>query len=214
MLERQANIEVVGEASNGVEAISLVNTFEPDIVLMDIAMPEMDGLEATRQIKKNHPQVRVLILTQHDNPEFIIPLLQAGASGYVLKKSGGRELVNAIQEVFEQGAFIEPTITRHLLDGFSQTDQETTAPVVHLTDREKEILHLLIVGKSNKEIAYLLSISPKTVSVHRSNVMKKLNVHNIFELLRAVSRYRLLDNIPSFDFIDETVFPLGDSNAK
>lgn len=202
LLERQAEIDVVGEASNGIEAISLVGKLQPDIVLMDIAMPEMDGLEATRRITDTHPDVRILILTQHDNREFIIPLLQAGASGYILKKSGGRELINAIHEVYEQGAFIEPTITRQLLDDFSQQGQESTQTVKDLTDREKEVLNMLIAGKSNKEIAYLLGISPKTVSVHRSNIMKKLDVHNIFELLRAVSRYRFLENVPPFDFIE------------
>lgn len=214
MLERQTNIDVVGEATNGVEALSMFGKLKPDIVLMDIAMPEMDGLEATRQITQNDPDAKILILTQHDNREFIVPLLQAGASGYILKKSGGRELVNAIHEVIEQGAFIEPTITRQLLNDFSHPEQAATTTDYHLTEREKEILQLLIAGKSNKEIAYLLGISPKTVSVHRSNMMKKLDVHNIFELLRAVSRYRLLDNVQSFDFIDESIYPLGEYNAK
>jgi DNA-binding NarL/FixJ family response regulator len=205
LLERQANIEVVGEASNGREAIFRVGELQPDIVLMDIAMPEMNGLDATRQITDKYPKVRILILTQHDNREFITPILQAGASGFILKKSGGRELVNAIHEVFEQGAFLEPTITRQLLDDFAQPEKKTASPDIHLTHRQKEVLNLLIAGKSNKEIAFSLSISPKTVSVHRSNIMKKLDVHNIFELLRAVSRYRLLDNTPPFDILDPTI---------
>jgi DNA-binding NarL/FixJ family response regulator len=149
--------------------------------------------------------VRILILTQHDNREFITPILQAGASGYILKKSGGGELVNAIHEVFTQGAFLEPTITRQLLDDYTQPEKKTTSPDIHLTQREKEVLHLLISGKSNKEIAFSLSISPKTVSVHRSNIMKKLDVHNIFELLQAVSRYRLLENTSQFDIFDTSI---------
>jgi len=204
LLERQADIEVVGEASNGQDAISLVGELRPDIVLMDVAMPAMNGLEATRQISELYPDVRILILTQHDNREFITPILQAGASGYILKKSGGRELVNAIHEVHERGAFLEPTITRQLLDSYTQPSKKTIPRDNHLTQREKEVLHLLIDGKSNKEIAYTLSISPKTVSVHRSNIMKKFEVHNIFELLRAVSVYQLLDNTPPFDILDHS----------
>jgi DNA-binding NarL/FixJ family response regulator len=205
LLERQTDILVVGEASNGQEAVFLVGKLQPDIILMDIAMPVMNGLEATRQIASQYSGVRILILTQHDNREFITPILQAGASGYILKKSGGRELVNAIREVYEQGAFLEPTITRQLLNGYAQKGEKAIAPDIHLTQREKEVLQLLIAGKSNKEIAFLLSISPKTVSVHRSNIMKKLGVHNIFELLRAVSIYGLLDNIPPFDILDPSI---------
>jgi DNA-binding NarL/FixJ family response regulator len=202
LLERQADIEVIGEAANGQEAIAQVGALRPDIVLMDISMPEMNGLEATRQIANLYPWIRILILTQHDNPEFINPILQAGASGYILKKSGGRELLNAIREVYEQGAFLEPAVTRQLLDEFARSGRKAAVPEVHLTQREKDVLQLLISGKSNKEIAYSLNISPKTVSVHRSNIMKKLEVRNIFELLQAVSRYRLLDNASLFDVVD------------
>jgi DNA-binding NarL/FixJ family response regulator len=205
LLERQANIEVIGEASNGEEAISLVGELHPDIVLMDIAMPKLNGLDATRKITNRYSNVRVLILTQHDNREFITPILQAGASGYILKKSGGRELISAIREVYEQGAFLEPTITRQLLDSYAQSDKKDSDTEIHLTQREKEVLQLLIAGKSNKEIAFSLSISPKTVSVHRSNIMKKLEVHNIFELLRAVSINHLIDNTPTYDFLDSSI---------
>ena len=205
LLKRQDGIEVIGEASTGSEAISLLGELKPDIILMDIAMPEMNGLEATRQITNLFPQMRILILTQHDNREFITPLLQAGASGYILKKSGGRELVNAIREVYKQGAFLEPTITRQLLDDYAQPSKKQGTPLVHLTTREKDVLRLLVTGKSNKEIAFVLGISSKTVSVHRSNIMKKLGVHNIFDLLHAVSRYRLLEDNHSFDLLDRTI---------
>lgn len=204
LLERQMGIRVVGEAENGLKAISLVGKLKPDIVLMDIAMPEMNGLEATQQISEMYPEVKILILTQHDNREFIVPLLQAGASGYILKKSGGRELVIAIHEVHEQGAFVEPEITRQILNDYSRPNHDSFSTEIHLTEREKEVLKLVVSGKSNKEVAYLLGISPKTVSVHRSNIMKKLDVHNIFQLLRAVSQYHLLENAPTIDFIDDT----------
>ena len=193
LLERQPDIDVIGEASNGREAIAQVGKLHPDIILMDIAMPEMNGLQATRQIASLHPNVRILILTQHDNHEFITPILQAGASGYILKKSGGRELVNAIRELDEQGVFLEPTVTRQLLDDYARPGQGVTIPNIHLTQREKEVLQLLISGKSNKEIAYSLNISPKTVSVHRSNIMKKLDLHSAMDLVRYAAKLGLID---------------------
>lgn len=204
LLERQEDITVVGEASNGIEALQKVDLLLPDIVLMDIAMPEMNGLDATRLIKEGYPQVRVLILTQHDNREYIAPLLQAGASGYVLKSSGGREVANAIRQVYEHGAFLEASITQTILQEYThkvtspqetgalQTDQQT---VVSLTERERQILELVVSGKTNKEIGYQLGISPKTVSVHRTNIMSKLGVQNSVELIRYAVRHRLINII-------------------
>ncbi len=192
LLERQDGIRVVGEASNGREALARVGEFEPDIVLMDVAMPVMDGLEATRRLKETHPEVRVLILTQHDSQEYVAPLLQAGASGYVLKRSGGREVVTAIRQVYEEGAFLEPGVTRHLLRDYAASDDEK-ADGPSLTERERQVLELVVEGKSNKEIARALVISPKTVSVHRSNIMAKLGVHNSIELVRYVMKHNLLD---------------------
>lgn len=202
LLERQPGIEVVGEAANGIEAVSLVSELLPDVILMDIAMPEMNGMEATRIIAGMYPQVRILILTQHDNHEYVTPTLQAGACGYILKKSGGKELITAIRDVYEKGAFLEPTITRQLLNDFTQPDQPSKTPPIHLTQREKEVLQLLFTGNSNKEIGLILGISSKTVSVHRSNIMKKLDVHSIFDLYHAVFRYRLLDVMPPLDFLN------------
>ncbi len=155
-------------------------------------MPVMDGLEATRRLKETHPEVRVLILTQHDSQEYVAPLLQAGASGYVLKRSGGREVVTAIRQVYEEGAFLEPGVTRHLLRDYAASDDEK-ADGPSLTERERQVLELVVEGKSNKEIARALVISPKTVSVHRSNIMAKLGVHNSVELVRYVMKHNLLD---------------------
>ncbi|GAB4529031.1 MAG: response regulator transcription factor [Anaerolineae bacterium] len=193
LLERQEGITVVGEASNGREALTRVGELQPDIVLMDVAMPVMDGLEATRRVKETYPEVRVLILTQHDNQEYVTPLLKAGASGYVLKRSGGREVVSAIRHVYDEGAFLEPEIARNVLHDYSRTraDKETDRPA--LTERELQVLELVVEGKSNKEIARALVISPKTVSVHRSNIMSKLGVHNSVELVRYVMQHNLLD---------------------
>lgn len=192
LLERQDGITVVGEASNGREALAGVEVLTPDIVLMDIAMPVMDGLEATCRLKQTHPEVRVLILTQHDNQEYVTPLLQAGASGYVLKRSGGREVVAAIRHVYEEGAFLEPGVARHLLRDYA-TSEDEVSDRPSLTEREHQVLELVVEGKSNKEIARALVISPKTVSVHRSNIMAKLGVRNSVELVRYVIEHNLLD---------------------
>ncbi len=193
LLERQPDIVVVGEASNGQEAVSQALALAPDVVLMDLAMPGMDGLEATRQLRKLRPEIKVLILTQHDNREFIAPALQAGAVGYVLKRSGGREVVNAIRQVFTQGAFVEPEVAQKLVQTFFPgTDPPDAAP--RLTERELQVLRLVVQGLSNKEIARALVISPKTASVHRTNIMSKLGVRNSADLVRYVMQHHLLES--------------------
>jgi DNA-binding NarL/FixJ family response regulator len=192
LLERHKDIMVVGEAGNGYEALLRVKETLPDIVLMDIAMPQMDGIEATRRIKESYPQVRVLILTQHDDREYIRPLLQAGASGYVLKRSGGLEVLNAIRNVYEQGVFLEPSITRQVVEDYVAINSQKDEGKPHLTEREREVLNLVVDGKSNKEIAQILKINLKTVSVHRSNLMSKLDVHNSIELVRVAAHKHLL----------------------
>lgn len=182
LLESQDDIVVVGEASDGEEAFNLARNLLPDIVLMDITMPKTNGLEATRLIKESFPQVNVLILTQHDNREYIAPALEAGASGYVLKRSGRREMLNAIRQVYKQGAFLTSNITQEVIQEYSQAGNREDGQ--QLTDRERQVLHLISDGRSNKEVALELGISPKTVSVHRTNIMSKLNVQNTVELIR------------------------------
>ncbi len=193
LLEIQPEIRVVGEAANGREALEKVKLLSPDVVLMDVAMPEMNGLEATRQIKALHPQIKILILTQHDDREYVEPLLQAGASGYVLKRSGGREVLTAIRQVYESGAYLEPSIARQVIEGFTQREAKTDDPLETLTARERQVFQLLVSGKSNKEIAHTLRISAKTVSVHRTNLMAKLNVHNSIELAHFAAQHGLLE---------------------
>lgn len=192
ILESQEDIIVVGEAGNGEEAFELVSKLMPDIVLMDISMPKTNGLEATRLIKDRFPQVKVLILTQHDNREYIAPALGAGASGYVLKRSGRREMLNALRQVYEQGAFLTGNITQEILREYSQNGYNKKEDEQHLTDRERQVLHLIVEGKSNKEIALELGISPKTVSVHRTNLMLKLEVQNTVELIRYAANNPLV----------------------
>jgi DNA-binding NarL/FixJ family response regulator len=134
-------------------------------------------------IKERFPQVKVLILTQHDNREYIAPALAAGASGYVLKRSGGREMLNALKQVYEQGAFLTGNVTQEVLKEYSKNGNHKEDEQ-HLTERERQVFHLIMEGKSNKEIALELGISPKTVSVHRTNLMSKLEVQNTVELIR------------------------------
>ena len=197
LLESQEDILVVGEAENGLEVIEFLKSGLPDIVLMDISMPQMNGLEATRYIHEHYPQLKVLILTQHDNYEYIAPALQAGAAGYVLKRSGRRELLHALRQVHEQGAFLPGRITREVLSARSGADYRQEEN--HLTERERQVLQLIVDGKSNKEIASTLGISPKTVSVHRTNVMTKLEVQTTVELVRYVAGNPLLNSLPAVD---------------
>lgn len=193
LLERYDDITVVGEAGNGIEALAQVEALRPDIVLMDLAMPEMNGLEATRRLRQSHPEVKVLILTQHDNQEYIAPALQAGAAGYILKRAGGRELIAAIRHVHEQGAFLEPEVAREVIREYAAGGAGNAAPIARLTEREREVLRLVVEGKSNKEIAQLLVISPKTASVHRTNIMEKLGVRNSAELVRYALENHLVE---------------------
>lgn len=194
LLDRQQDIVVVGEASSGEEALAQIGSLAPDIVLMDLAMPGMDGLEATRRLRQSHPQVKVLILTQHDDREYIAPALHAGAAGYVLKRSGGREVVNAIRQVFEQGAYVEPDVAQQLVQAIPTDVALASQASASLTEREMQVLRLVVEGLSNKEIARTLVISPKTASVHRTNIMSKLKVRNSADLVRYVMQHHLLEN--------------------
>lgn len=190
LLSMQADIDVVGEASNGREALELIGKLKPDVAVLDVAMPEMDGVEATRRIKQDFPETRVLILTQHDNREYVFSLLQAGAVGYVLKKSGGAEVITAIRSAFAEGAFLPPNIAREVMERFIQRPPQEGQP--HLTDREKEVLRLIAEGKTNKEIAELLCLSVKTVMAHRTNIMEKLDLHSRTELVKYAIRQGLI----------------------
>ena len=192
ILESQEDIVVVGEASDGAEAVEFVSNLQPDLVLMDISMPKTNGLEATRLIKERFPQVKVLILTQHDNREYIAPALGAGASGYVLKRSGRREMLNALRQVYEQGTFLTSNITQEVFQEYVPASRNGKEEEHHLTDRERQVLQLVVEGKSNKEIAMVLGISPKTVSVHRTNIMSKLDVQNTVELVRYAASNPLI----------------------
>ncbi len=184
------DIEIVGEATEGKEAVEKTQELNPDVVVMDIAMPGMEGLEATRRIIKKNPKVRVLILTQHDNREYIISSIRAGASGYVPKRALGSELVSAIRAVHHGDSFLYPSAASALIqDYLHQTDQE---PYDSLTGREREILKLVAEGQTSRQIADCLFISLKTVGSHRTKIMKKLNLHNRTELIKYAMRKGLV----------------------
>lgn len=193
LLAGYPDIEVVGEASDGRQAIDRVLELEPDVVLMDIAMPGLGGLEATLEIRKLKPESRVLILTQYDNREYVFPILKAGAAGYVLKRAAGTDLVSAIRAVSEGGSFLYPTVAKAVLERYMTPGEVPEDPYDTLSDREKQVLRLVAQGRTNKEIADLLSLSVKTVMGHRANLMEKLDIHNRTELVKYAIRHGLVE---------------------
>ncbi|HET7088450.1 MAG TPA: response regulator transcription factor [Anaerolineae bacterium] len=185
LLQAEPDIEVVGEALNGDEAVALAESLRPDMVLMDIAMPGMDGLEATRQIKARFPDMHVLVLTMHRSDEYFFEMLKAGASGYVLKGAETNELIGAIRAVARGEVFLYPTMAKQLLqDYLNRLKEGAGLPQPTLTPREREILRLLAEGYSNKEIAERLIVSPSTIHSHRTNLMRKLDLSSRHDLIR------------------------------
>jgi DNA-binding NarL/FixJ family response regulator len=174
-LKTQKDIEIVGEAKNGEEAVELAKKLQPDIVLMDLVMPVMDGIEATREIKKSVPNVEILMLTSFSDQEHVIPAIEAGAAGYQLKDIEPDELVEAIRQTVRGEKTLHPKATTHLFQRFTQKDTKED-PFSVLTNREKEVLQEIAKGKSNKEIAASLFITEKTVKSHVSHILAKLNV--------------------------------------
>jgi two-component system response regulator NreC len=194
LLNSQPDMEVVGEASNGREALELAQTLHPDIILMDITMPDLNGLEATRLIKKKLPDVKVLILTMHANDEYLFQVLQAGGSGYVLKKAADSELIGAIQAVHRGEAFLYPEVTKMLVQDYLQRVREgiERQSFAVLTEREREVLKLVAEGYTTQEIADILVLSPKTVETHRAHIMDKLGLHSRAELVKYALRKGIL----------------------
>ncbi len=193
LLENEAGIEVIGEAEDGREAVQKTQELLPDVVLMDLSMPGLSGLEATRQIKQRFPEVKVLVLTRHANEEYVFQILRAGASGYVVKKAAPTELVLAIQAVYRGDSFLSPSISRQVVAEYMrQAEAMAENSYDRLTDREREVLQLIAEGHSNREIAELLHISMKTVENHRASLMGKLNVRGTAELTRYAIRKRVI----------------------
>ena len=192
-LRYHADMEIVGEARNGVEAAALVKQLRPDVILMDIAMPEMNGIEATRLICEMYPATKILILTQHEDPQYILQLLQVGASGYVLKDVLGIDLVAAVRTVARGESFLSPSVAKMLAQELRQTGNGKSSLPESLTPRELQVLEHVVRGKTNAQVAAALSISENTVAWHRTNLMTKLGVHSVAELVRYAIHHGLVN---------------------
>lgn len=195
LLSAYDDVEVVGEAGDGREGLEKVSQLAPDVVLVDIAMPVLGGFELTRRIRKDYPNSKVLVLTQYDSREYVLPLLKAGASGYITKREASTELLSAIRAVHNGNSFLCHPVAKTLIDAYLQQGQgvEERDEYVRLTDREREILKLIAEGHSNREIARRLVLSIKTVVHHRASIMEKLGIHNLTELIKYAIRKRMID---------------------
>lgn len=198
LLSASGEVDVVGEAQDGVEALEMVESLRPDAVLMDIAMPRMNGIEATTELKKRYPALPVLILSMYDSEEYVLPILKAGASGYVLKRAAAQELVSALKAVVAGQVILHPDVARTVMQNVGQagtaeartvgqtvTPDATLNPMLEqLTEREREVLALIARGLTNQQIGEKLFISIKTVQAHRANLMEKLDLHDAVELTK------------------------------
>jgi DNA-binding NarL/FixJ family response regulator len=194
VLERDGNVEVIGEAADGREAVKLAERLTPQVVVMDIAMPNLNGIEAAAQILKKNPRIGVVILSMYSDEGYLVRALSAGAKGYLLKDSAEEDLVRAVESVGQGKPFFSPAIAQTLLGDYMRRLQLENREDSYdlLTDREKEILQLLAEGKSNKEVAALLNVSLHTVETHRTHIMQKLNLHNTAEIVLYAVRKKVI----------------------
>jgi len=194
LLESHAGWEVCAEAADGRDAVELALTNRPDVVLLDIGMPNLNGLEAARQISAALPDAGILILTMHDTDNMVREVLRAGARGFLLKSDAGRDLIAAVEAVGLQRTFFTPRVSQMVLDGFLDRDRKhtSTAPIEFpgdlLTSREREVIQLLAEGRTSKEVAVTLNLSVKTAETHRTNLMRKLGLHSVADLTRYAVR--------------------------
>jgi two-component system response regulator NreC len=189
MIEKMSEVQVVGEAGNGREAVRLVTERKPDVVIMDVNMPDLNGIEATRLLLKELPAVKVIGLSMYSDKRFVAGMLRAGASGYLLKAGAFEELATAIQTVMAGDIYLSPRVTGVVIEDYvGRLTQEKSAPTKTLSLREREVLQLLAEGKSSKDIASHLHVSEKTVHTHRQHIMEKLNLHSIAELTKYAIR--------------------------
>jgi len=194
LLEAHPNLEVVGDAANGQDAVDQVTGLRPDVVILDIAMPELNGIEATRKIIEACPDTQVIILSMHSTSEHVFRALQAGARAFLLKESAGQEVVNAIEVVYAGQRYLNPKISNQLIDDYlRQRESDVMAsPLARLSPREREILQLVAEGKSSAEIAQILFLSPKTVETYRSRLMKKLGLQDLAGLVKFAIQHELI----------------------
>ncbi|HLH20779.1 MAG TPA: response regulator transcription factor [Bryobacteraceae bacterium] len=190
ILGAQPEMEIVGEAGNGREAVEAAEKLRPDVVVMDVAMPELNGIEATRRIVQSSPHTRILALSMHKDAVYVREVLRAGARGYLLKDAPAGDLLSAVRAVASGEGYLSPAVSNAVLDDYRR---HVTNPIDLLTSREREVLQMLAEGKTNKEIAGVLNLSVYTVDAHRGRIMEKLNLHSINELVRFAVRNGLVD---------------------
>ncbi len=192
VLEKEFRLDVIGEANNGREAIELVKKLKPDIVIMDVSMPDMNGVEATRHITTESPQVKVIALSMHTDKQFVYDMLNAGASGYLLKQCAYDEVQHAINTILRNKKYISPDITGVVIQDYVEHKSlNQSKEADHLTSKEREILQMVAEGKSTKEIALVLHVSIPTVETHRRNIMEKLQLHSVADLTKYAIRIGL-----------------------
>lgn len=194
LLSQEPDIEVVGEAADGREAVQLVEQIQPDVLVTDLAMPGMSGLEAIRVLRKRHCPARVLVLTVHSETAYILRALRAGASGYILKSAAASDLASGIRAVHAGEVFLSPPVSTRVVTGLLERlgDDQSTSPLDLLTDREREVLQLIAEGRARRQIAERLCVSPKTVDTHRANLMRKLGVKDDAALVRLAVRHQVV----------------------
>jgi DNA-binding NarL/FixJ family response regulator len=194
ILDQAGDIEVVGQAADGLEAVEQATELEPDVVVMDVAMPRLNGIEATRCILATKRKTHILVLSQYDGDHYVLDAIGAGASGYLLKRDAGADLAEGIRALYRWGAVLHPLAARVLLDAYPREEGETRSDSLKcLTDREREILILVAEGYTNPQIADLLHISPKTVDSHRTSLMSKLDLHDRTEVVKYALRRQLIE---------------------
>ena len=192
LLESQPGWKVLGEAVTGREAVELAKRLQPDVVVMDLSLPELNGLDAARQILKDSPRTEILVLTMHHSEELARDVLQAGARGYVLKSDADQSLIAAVENLRQHKPFLTSTVTEFVLDDYVHRTEEESASPAAVTPREREIIQLLAEGRSNKETASALGVSVKTVEAHRANIMRKLRLKSVSDLVRYEIRNKIV----------------------
>ncbi|MBW2411252.1 MAG: response regulator transcription factor [Deltaproteobacteria bacterium] len=195
LLEAEPNFKVIGEAEDGREAINRVQQLLPDVVIMDIAMPMLNGIEATRQIKKMLPQIKIIILSMHSHDRYISELISLGASGYLLKDASGGEIVKAVAAAVKGDVYLSPSISRRVIDNYLALKKTSSQEDLYtkLSNREREVFQMIAEGHPTKKIADILCVSPSTVKTHRANIMDKLQLENISQLIQFAIRLGIVD---------------------
>lgn len=192
MLRAEVSLDIVGEARDGRQAVDLVKQLKPDVILMDVSMPDMNGFDATRRVRDFDPEVKVLMLTMHDEEELVARCLEAGAAGYIMKDAPASQLLYAIETVRKGERYLSPNVLKKVVDGYVKNTNRPQTSYDRLTAREREILKLLAEGLTVKEIAIRLNLSVKTVEVHKHNLMKKIDVHDKAELIKYAIQKKLI----------------------